>query len=307
MGSALLITTIEQGLIFSILAMGLYISYKVLDIADLSVEGTFPLGAFVFAILTSIFNFNPIVSMAIAFIAGCLAGLITALLFIKLKITPLLAGILTLNILYSLNLAIGLGKVNIPLFSTPIIFTSDKMLNLATLFIIVVVIKILLDLFFKTEIGYLLIATGDNETLVRSLGENSDKYKILGLMLSNGLVSVAGSLMAQSQKFTDANMGTGIIVYALASIIIGDTIMKNAQWWKGTSRAIWGAIIYKLVWGFALAKGLDANYLKATTAIIVILFIAYNNMEFGRKIRPLIIKIENKIIKISKKDLKRNK
>ena len=148
MGSALLMTSIEQGLIFSVLSMGLYISYKVLDIADLSVEGSFPLGAFIFAVLSSM-GINPVLAMCIAFIGGLLAGFLTAILFIKLKITPLLAGILTLNILYSVNLAVGLGKVNISLFNSPIIFGDDKMTNLLILFGIVIVIKIILDLFFK--------------------------------------------------------------------------------------------------------------------------------------------------------------
>lgn len=289
MGIALLTTSFEQGLIFAVLAMGVYISYKVLDIADLSVEGTFPLGAFVFAVSTSA-GLNPILAMILGFMFGMMAGYLTAILFIKLKITPLLAGILTLNILYSLNLAIGMGKVNIPLFSTPIIFTKDKIINIAILLAIVVVVKIILDTFFKTEIGYLVIATGDNEILVRSLGQNSDKYKIIGLMLSNGLVALSGTLMAQSQKFTDANMGTGIIVYALASIIIGDTIMKNSSKLKGTLRAILGAIIYKLIWGFALDRGLDANYLKAVTALIVIIFIAYNNSQIFNNIKSKITK-----------------
>lgn len=289
MGIALLTTSFEQGLIFAVLAIGVYISYKVLDIADLSVEGTFPLGAFVFAVSTSA-GLNPILAMILGFMFGMMAGYLTAILFIKLKITPLLAGILTLNILYSLNLAIGMGKVNIPLFSTPIIFTKDKIINLAILLAIVVIVKIILDTFFKTEIGYLVIATGDNEILVRSLGQNSDKYKIIGLMLSNGLVALSGTLMAQSQKFTDANMGTGIIVYALASIIIGDTIMKNSSKLKGTLRAILGAIIYKLIWGFALDRGLDANYLKAVTALIVIIFIAYNNSQIFNNIKSKITK-----------------
>lgn len=283
MGMALFITSIEQGLIFAILAMGVFISYKILDIADMSVEGSFPLGAFVFA-LGVYLGLNPIFSMALSFVAGAVAGCLTANLFIKLRITPLLAGILTLNILYSLNFAVGRGNVNIPLFSMPMIFNDDKMFNLGILVILVIVIKILLDLFLKTETGYLIVATGDNEQLVRSLGENSDKYKIFGLMLANGIVALSGSLMAQSQRFVDINMGTGIIVYALASIIIGDTIMRRNQSLRGTMRAVIGAIIYKLIWGFALDRGLPSNYLKGVTSIIVIVFIAYNNMEFIQKI-----------------------
>ena len=165
----LLITSLEQGLIFSILAMGMLITYKILDVSDLSVEGTFPFGAFLFARFISI-GVNPILSTLLAFVFGTMAGLLTTTLFTKLKIRPLLAGILTMTILYSVNLKIN-GKSNIPLFSYRSIYDSGS--TLLILLIIVLVVKILLDLFLKTETGYLLIATGDNEALVKSLGENS--------------------------------------------------------------------------------------------------------------------------------------
>ncbi|MBS6063846.1 ABC transporter permease [Criibacterium bergeronii] len=279
----LFLGSLEQGLIYAVLAMGVFISFKVLDIADMSVEGSFPFGAFIFAALVTI-GVNPIVAMCVAFLGGMIAGYITAILFIKLKITPLLAGILTLNIFYSINLAtIGRGKSNLPLFSTANIFPENKLQVIFLLILICLVIKILMDIFFKTEVGYLIVATGDNEKLVRTLGQNSNKYKILGLMISNGLVALSGSLMAQSSKFADATMGTGIIVYALASIIIGDTILKNSKYLNGTTRAIIGAIAYKLIWGIALFIGLPSNYLKATTALIVIAFIAYNNAELSSK------------------------
>lgn len=271
--NSLIITSIEQGLIFGILALGVFITYKVLDIADLSVEGTFPFGAFVFAKLISS-GVDPITSSLAAFLLGTLAGLLTATLFIKLKIKPILAGILTMTILYSVNLRTN-GKANVSLFDFPSVF--DKGNKLILLIVIVIALKIIMDLFLKTETGYLLIATGDNEALVRSLGQNSNKYKIIGLMIANGLVALSGALMAQYQGFADMTMGSGIIVIALASIIIGDTIGKNSNKVKNTTRAIIGAIIYKIIGGIAIDLGLNTHDLKAVNAVIVIAFIYYNN------------------------------
>ncbi len=271
--NSLIITSLEQGLIFGILALGVFFTYKILDIADLSVEGTFPFGAFVFAKLISS-GVDPIVSSLLAFVFGTLAGLLTATLFIKLKIRPLLAGILTMTILYSVNLRTN-GRANIGLFNFPSVF--DNVNRLMLLIVIVVIIKILIDLFMKTEVGYLLIATGDNEALVKSLGQNSNKYKIIGLMFANGLVALSGALMAQYQGFADMTMGSGIIVIALASIIIGDTIKRNSKFFKNTTRAIMGALIYKIIGGIAIDLGLNNHDLKAVNALIVIFFIAYNN------------------------------
>lgn len=273
---SLIITSIEQGLIFAVLAIGVLLTYKILDIADLSVEGTFPLGAFVFAKFIFM-GINPIISTLLAFIAGSLGGLLTAILFTKLRIKPLLSGILTMTILHSVNLRIN-GKSNIPLFSYDSIF--DLANSLLILIIIVLFLKIIMDSFLKTETGYLLIATGDNETLVKSLGQSSNKYKIIGLMLSNGLIALSGALMAQIQGFADITMGSSIIVAALASIIIGDTIIKSSDKLKHTTRAITGAIIYKIIWGIAIEYGLQPGDLKAVSAIIVIGFLSYNNF-FG--------------------------
>lgn len=270
----LIITSLEQGLIFGILAMGVLLTYKVLNEADLSVEGTFPFGAFVFAKFVMM-GLSPIISTLIAFLLGTLAGLITCILFIKLKIKPLLAGILTMTMFYSINLRLN-GKANIPLFSYDNLFNIGP--TLIILVILVLAIKILLDTFLKTEKGYLLIATGDNEAFVKSLGINSNKYKVIGFMLANGLIALSGALMAQYQGFADITMGTGVIVIALASIIIGDTVKRKANWFKNTSRAIVGAIIYKIIGGIAIDLGLAPTDLKAISAIIVILFIAYNNL-----------------------------
>ena len=273
--NSLVMTSIEQGLIFAVLAIGVFLTYKVLDISDLSVEGTFPMGAFVFAKLISM-GIDPITSTLMGFVFGSLAGLLTALLYIKLKIQPLLASILTMTILYSVNLRIN-GRANIPLFSYDSIFDIGP--SLIVLIVIVLIIKIVLDQFLKTEAGYLLIATGDNETLVKSLGVDSNKYKLIGLMLANGFVGLSGALMAQMQGFADITMGSSIIVVALASIIIGDTIRKSSNKIKGTTRAILGAIAYKIIGGIAIDLGLSPTDLKAISAIIVIVFIAYNNFS----------------------------
>lgn len=273
-------TIIEQGLIFSVLAMGVHITYKLLDIPDLSVEGTFPFGAFIYAYFV-IAGVNAWLSLFLAFIFGNLGGFITALIFIKLRIKPLLGGILTAAIFYSVNLKI-LGKSNVSLSKLPRLYdlrlTSDAYLDkIILLFFIVLIIKVLLDIFFKTEIGYLIKTTGDNETLVKSLGANSNIYKTLGLMISNGLVAMSGALMAQSQTFADNKMGQSIIVVALASIIIGDTILKNKENMSGTLRAVIGAIIYKIIGGVAIDLGMEAQDLSMINAFIVIIFILYNN------------------------------
>lgn len=271
--NSLIITSIEQGLIFSVLAMGVYITYKILDIPDLSVEGTFPLGAFVFAKFIMM-GVNPFISTLLAFSSGLLGGLLTSILFTKLRIKPLLSGILTMTILYSVNLRIN-GKANIPLFKYASIFDMGS--NIVILVAIILLVKIILDKFLKTEIGYLLIATGDNESLVKSLGQNSNKYKIMGLMLANGLVAMSGAMMAQMQGFVDITMGSSIIVVALASIIIGDTIRKSSEKMKNTTRAILGAISYKIIGGIAIDLGLAPSDLRAISGIIVIIFLSYNN------------------------------
>ncbi|NYB76165.1 ABC transporter permease [Sedimentibacter hydroxybenzoicus DSM 7310] len=273
--NSLIMTSMEQGLIFAVLAIGVTITYKILDFADLSVEGTFPMGAFIFArFITS--GSSPVTSTILAFVFGTLAGLLTYTLNIKLKIKALLSGILTMTILYSVNLRLN-GKSNIGLFSYDSIYQGLP--TIAVLVLIIAAIKIIMDLFLKTEIGYLLIATGDNETLVKSLGENANKYKLIGLMLSNGLVSLSGALMAQYQGFAEITMGTGIIVIAIASIIIGDTIIKNNKKLKNTTRAIAGALIYKFIGNLAIDLGLTPTDLKAINAIIVICFLSYNTFS----------------------------
>lgn len=277
--NVLIQTSIEQGLIFSILAIGVTITFKVLNFADMSVEGTFPMGAFIFAKFI-LAGFSPVTSTLIAFLLGTLAGLITYVLHIKLRINALLSGILTMTLLYSVNLRLN-GKSNVGLFNNSTIFDSIDVV--IVLLIIVAIVKLLMDLFLKTEIGYLLITTGDNEALVRALGEDSNKYKLIGLMISNGLVSLSGALMAQYQGFAEISMGTSIIVVAIASIIVGDTIFKNSRRLKNTTRAIIGALSYKFIGAVAIDLGLSPYDLKAVNAIIVIAFLSYNT--FGPEVK----------------------
>jgi len=286
--NTLILTSIEQGLIFSVLAIGVIITFKILDFADMSVEGTFPMGAFIFAKFITT-GFSPIMSTLLTFILGTLAGLLTYTLNIKLRIRALLSGILTATILYSLNLRLN-GRSNIGLTSYDSIF--DGFRPVIVLILIVLAVKILMDIFLRTEVGYLLIATGDNETLVKSLGENSNKYKLIGLMLSNGLVSLSGALMAQYQGFSEISMGTGIIVVAIASIIVGDTVLRNSKILKMTTRAIMGALIYKFIGALAIDLGLAPTDLKAINAAIVIIFLSYNTfspvkMRKARKIKAV--------------------
>lgn len=281
-------TSLEQGLIFSILAIGVFITYKVLDIADLTVEGSFPLGAFIFAkMITS--GLDPVTSTVAAFISGLFAGYLTSFWYLKMKINALLSGILTMTILYSINFRTN-GKANVSLFGFPSLFDyvpNNTWFMILFLLVIVSVIKLILDRYLVTESGYLLKAVGDNETLVRSLGVDSNRYKILGLSLSNGLVALSGALMAQNQGFSDLTMGNAIIVTALASIIIGDTLLPKSNILKNTTRAISGAISYKLIIGIALFVGLTPSDLKAISAIIVILFIAINQPDVMKSILRL--------------------
>lgn len=272
-------SSIEQGLIYAVLAMGVQLTFKILKIADMSVEGSFPLGALVTAGLL-LAGVNPILATLAAFCAGFFPGFIAATIAKKVKINALLAGILTMTMFYSINLKIN-GRPNVPIPDASNIFslilTGNKYMDKVLILLFIVVgIKLLLDWFFKTKIGYMLISTGDNQDLVLSLGESPDKYRLIGLVISNGLVALSGSLFAQGTKFADTQMGIGTLVIALASLIIGETMFRKTRF-KLTTKAIIGAIIYKLIGALALELGLEANDLKLINALIVIVFIAYNN------------------------------
>ena len=281
------INALEQGLLFALVAMGVYITYKILDFPDLSVDGTFPLGASISAALL-INGVNPWISILIATIGGAIAGSITGFLHVKLKISNLMSGILVMMGLYSVNLRI-MGKSNIPLFNTNYIFKSTAVNSIFIILAIVVVVKIILDLFLKTKAGFLLTAVGDNEQVVSSLGVNKNLVKVLGLAISNGLVALAGALTAQHQGFADVTMGTGIVVMGLAAVIIGVSILGKISFIKATTLSIFGAIIYKLVIAIAVWMKLNPNDLKILTAVLVAVALAANNnvFKFKRKNRDV--------------------
>jgi putative ABC transport system permease protein len=262
-----LVNILEQGLIFGIMVLGVYITYKLLDFPDLSVDGTFPLGACITA-SAMVSGLNPWIATILAFIGGSMAGAITGFLHVKLRITNLLSGILVMTGVYSINLRI-MGKANVALFQQNTIFTSGISI-IMVLLVLTIIIKILLDLFLKTKLGFLLNAVGDNPVLVTSIGLDIGKVKFLGLALSNGLVALAGSIMAQYQGFSDVGMGTGVIVMGLASIIIGEMVFKKLPLILPTTIALLGSILYKASTAFALRMGLPATDLKLITAIIVI-------------------------------------
>lgn len=262
-----LVSILEQGLIFGIMVLGVYITYKLLDFPDLSVDGTFPLGASITA-SALLLGINPWLATFLAFIGGGIGGLITGFLHVKLKITNLLSGILVMTGIYSINLRV-MGRANIALFQQKTIFATG-ISALLTLGILVLIIKVILDLFLKTKLGFLLNAIGDNPVLVSSLGLDVGKIKFLGLALSNGLVAMSGSIMAQYQGFSDVGMGTGVIVMGLASIIIGEMVFKRVPFVLTTTIALLGSILYKGCTAIALRMGLPTTDLRLITAIIVV-------------------------------------
>ncbi|WP_294156486.1 ABC transporter permease [uncultured Clostridium sp.] len=286
---SVLINILEQGLLFSIVSIAVYITFKILDFPDMSVDGTFPLGAAISAALL-VNGVNPWFSILAAAAGGALAGAITGLMHVKLKIDNLMAGILMMIGLYSINLRI-MGKANVPLFNVNNVFK----LNLPAIAIIaavLIVVKILLDLYLKTKSGFLLIAVGDNEQVVSSLGVNKDFVKVLGLLISNALAAAAGAITAQYQGFADVGMGTGTVVMGLAAVIIGTSLFERFSFIKATTLSIIGAIIYKgaiaIVLKYGAIIGLTANDLKLMTAVIVVIALCFNNGLFKLKKKKLI-------------------
>ena len=277
----LIIDAIEEGLLFSIVSMGVYITYMILDFPDLSVDGTYPLGAAITAILL-INGVNPWLAIIISAVGGAIAGGITAFLHVKLKISNLMSGILVMIALYSVNLRI-MGRSNTPLFSTNTIFKNANLKSIFIIIIMVVICKIIIDTFLKTKRGFLLIAVGDNEQVVSSLGINKNGVKVLGLMISNGLVGMAGAIQAQKYGYADVTMGQGIVVMGLATVVIGITIFGKLSLLKCTTLSILGAIIYKVAIAIALKVNFNPNDLKLITAIIVIIALASNNGIFKFK------------------------
>ena len=259
----LIIGTIGQGLLWSLLAVGVFLTFRVLDIADLTVEGSFN-------------GFNPIVSILGAAVGGMIAGAVTGWIHTKLKIPALLAGILTMIALYSINLHI-MGKANVPLLRVDTIYTMlgqvlplDRTLMLAIVGLIVAVVTCLvLFWFFGTEIGAALRATGVNPQMIRAQGVNTDTMIVLGLLLSNGFVAVSGALIAQGNGYADVGMGIGTIVIGLASVIIGEVIFGTKSFVRSLIAVVLGSIVYRIVIAIVLYIGMPPNDLKLFTAVLV--------------------------------------
>lgn len=271
----LLVPTVAQGLLWAVMALGVYVTFIVLDIADLTVEGSFPLGAAAAASLLAA-GYGPLAAVAAAAAAGMLAGVITGILHTKMKIPALLAGILTMIALYSVNLRI-MGKANLSLLGVDTTFSLARdILGLSsaeTTFVVGLAATVLIGLFlywfFGTEIGAAIRATGFNQQMIRAQGVDTNVTIILGLLLSNALVAISGALVAQSNGFADVGMGTGTIVIGLASVIIGEVLFGTRSFKNCMISVILGSIVYRIVIALVLQMGMPPNDLKLFTSVLV--------------------------------------
>jgi putative ABC transport system permease protein len=270
---------ISLGLLWAIMTIGVYITYRILNIADLTVEGSITMGAAIAAkALTG--GINPYLAIILAFFGGMLAGLFTGILHTKLKIPALLSGILTMIALYSVNLRI-MGTSNLSLIRAETVYMPFQSIGLnqnnAAIVVGLICVSILVAIlywFFGTEIGSVIRATGNNPHMVRAQGVNTDLTIVIGLVLSNGLVAVSGGLIAQSQRFADIQMGTGSIVIGLASVIIGEVLFSRNGFLSKLISLVLGAVIYRVIIAFVLKLGMPANDLKLFTAITVAIALA---------------------------------
>lgn len=270
----IILSSLAQGLLWSILAIGVYLTFRILDLADLSVEGTLPLGAAVGTILI-VSGMNPFLATFLAFLAGCVAGVVTGLLHTKLKIPALLAGIITMTGLYSINLRI-MGQANLSLLSEATVFDPVSNLGVSRQnaviiisFLAVFIVILLLAWFFKTELGLAIISTGDNIPMSEANGINVHTTKIIGYMISNGLIALSGALLAQNNGYADVNMGIGAIVIGLASIIIGEAFFGSLSFAKRLIAVVIGSILYQLILVLVLELRVNPQDLKLFSAIIL--------------------------------------
>lgn len=287
-----IITILEQGLIYGILALGVYITYKILDFPDLTADGSFPLGAAVSAALITR-GVNPYLTLFAAFAAGVIAGICTGLIHVKGKVRDLLSGIIMMTALWTINLRIA-GTSNVPLFSKETIFKNEfleKLLpesvapyaTLLVIAVITVITKLILDFYMNSKSGFLLRAVGDNDKLVTSLAKDQGNVKILGLAIANGLISLAGSVFCQEERVFEVSMGTGAIVIGLASVIIGTNLFKNFSLMKATTSVIVGSVIYKACTAVAM-KNFEPQDMKFITAALFLIVLLIS-MDRKRKVK----------------------
>ncbi|AYF92287.1 ABC transporter permease [Apilactobacillus bombintestini] len=281
---SLIISAIGQGLLWSVIGIGLYLTFRILDFPDMTVEGTFPMGAAT-AVTAIAHGINPVLATILAFIVGCLAGLVTGLLYTKAKIPVLLAGILVMTASYSIDLRI-MGRPNLSLLGLPTLLSGHFLQSLPPYFdsvtlglIVIAVVTVIVIYFLQTDLGQAFIATGDNENMAESLGINTDNMKIMGVSVSNGLIALGGALVAQNNGYADVNMGIGIIVVALASIIIGEVIFGDLTMNQRLVAVIVGSIIYRLVLLLVLQLGFNANDLNLISSILLAIFMGIPAFE----------------------------
>ena len=284
----MIIGTLTQGLIYALLSYGIYITYKILDFPDLTVDGSFPLGAAVTAVLL-VKGFNPYLTLLVAMAVGALAGLATGIIHVRLKVRDLLAGIITMTALFSINLQIGGSNLSVErgidtIFTaqpTMLLFGSVSLMyrKLIVAFILALLFKLLLDAYLKTKSGMLLRAVGDNSALVTSLAKDNGRVKILGLVLANALVALSGAIVCQEQRSFSATMGTGQMVFGLATVIIDITLFRKLDFVKGTTAVVIGSILYKACIQIAIVAGLPANLLKLVTAVLFLIILVLGGMK----------------------------
>lgn len=280
----LIISTLGQGLLWSLLAIGVFITFRVLDIADLTVEGSFPLGAAI-SVTLIVAGVNPLLSILVAAIGGAIAGIITGLVHTKLKIPALLAGILTMIALYSINLHV-MGKANVSLLRMDTVYTYLEVLNMRSTWAIAIVgllgailAGVFLFWFFGTEIGAAIRATGINQQMIRAQGVNTDTMILIGLALSNAFVATAGAFVAQGNGYADVGMGVGTIVIGLASVIIGEVLFGKRSFTRNLLAVVLGSIVYRIVIAVVLYLGMPPNDLKLFTAILVAIALALPTLK----------------------------
>lgn len=287
----------EEGFKYAILALGVYLTYSILDFPDLSVDGTMPLGAIISSVLI-LKGVNPWISLLAAFAGGLIAGCVTGILHIKLKLEPLLSGILVYTSLLTVNLVIvklGTGGQSIAsIFGKNTIFNSGianilptningiNVRKLIVLAIFVIVLKIIIDLYLKTKSGMLLRATGSNQQYVVMLAKNPGVSKILGLAIGNGLAAISGAVIAQSTETANTTMGVGMVVFGLSSVIIGLSVFKRVGFMKATTMVILGTIIYKACLQIAVVIGLPSEYNKILMAILFVLALVFSGTLKGK-------------------------
>lgn len=286
----LCVSTLTQGFIYALLSYGVYITYKILDFPDLTVDGSFPLGAAITGVLL-VQGVNPFLTLLAALLIGAVAGFVTGFIHVKLGVRDLLAGIITMTALFSINLQIAGSNLAIER-SIDTIFTSGPVMLLmgnasliyrkfVVALVIAVGVKLILDWYLKTKSGLLLRAVGDNATLVTTLAKDKGNVKLLGLVIANALVALSGAIVCQEQRAFSSTMGTGQVVFGLAAVIIGTTLFRKMSFIKATTAVLIGSVFYKACIQVAISLGLPANLLKLATAVLFLVILVLGNKQKG--------------------------